>query len=514
MVCDWDFCFFLQKKMDVRVILSMTTIPSRVVRLPRIVNSLLTQTYPFEQLILYVPAVCKRQQKAYVIPQELCALQSPRFAIRFGVEDDGPATKIIPAMREFASEQNVIIVSVDDDVLLESHAIEELVCAHKHNTSCLLGFMGVVAPRFLHSEQLDNASINMTLLGGYRSVLYPNRVFSWFLETFDHIKQSLVDNEWPLPIVDDDYLFARIAHQCNVDRMVIKPSLAPQRAQLNIDFDHNVDGVSGPQASSLIPISRKATDHCFRPLDVRILHLVACPIKQTNKCAQYQCKAPDGVVTKFVQNSACETNMDNMRYYLQLLTQQNIQVAWPTRRPRVDHFDFVLISHASTIVDVWSVLRFAQSIAQYHTNASIWNLCTFHVNTHHPQLFAMAAVKQNPHTCVSLFPTLAKSSVLKSILCVQATDTLTDYMSLRCGSKIANVFYGPKNITSDVILFCNHGIDNSWQCDGSNAQMDALFGDPSPGIAKQMRIETTYGQFIQHNADYRFVYNNSSLTVY
>jgi hypothetical protein len=258
-----------------RVKLSMTTIPSRIHAIAPVVSALLAQTFRFESLTLYLPQLCVRQKVGYVVPDNLNELvqENPRFQIKHIEQDYGPATKIMPLMLETICEQihspkECVLVSVDDDVVLEPHAMEELIAGHIRSPQCILGFMGVDSTgRFVHAEHVQYPFCNVESLGGYRGVLYPidvcTSMFPLLEELhFHHMK------ELSRPIMDDDHALQMCAQQHNIQRRVVKTTHkcllnTPETnmvAFLNIRFISNQDGVSGKQPSEdFIEVSRSTT---------------------------------------------------------------------------------------------------------------------------------------------------------------------------------------------------------------------------------------------------------------
>ena len=145
---------------------------------------LLTQTCTDVDVHLYVPAACARTNEAYVLTDKLLARaeREPRLSIRRIPTDYGPATKLLAPYEERGSadgRRRGSIITVDDDVLLEAHAIEELFDAHARHPEDALGFMGASDGTFVHAEQLTAQGVESrptAILGGYRGVLYPMSV--------------------------------------------------------------------------------------------------------------------------------------------------------------------------------------------------------------------------------------------------------------------------------------------------------------------------------------------------
>lgn len=273
------------------VVVTMTTIPSRIDSIAQVVENLLAQSYPFDKLCLYVPEVCTRQNVEYKIPDSLFDIsrRDQRFVVRKIPTDYGPATKILPAMIEFGVK-NTVLISVDDDVILEGHAIEELVAAHLRldkDDECILGFMGCRnakngATSFHHAEHVKEDMCDVDALGGYRAVLYVPQISQQFIPLLErlHVEQL---QKVGRPIMDDDHALQLCAIHCEVRRAVVRTKYlcftdTPETKIvpfLNIRFISNADGVSvakddnNKKTESLIDSSRDVTQHFFHNLQAK-----------------------------------------------------------------------------------------------------------------------------------------------------------------------------------------------------------------------------------------------------
>jgi hypothetical protein len=271
-----------------RVVVTMTTIPSRIDNISQVVDNLLAQTYAFDKLCLYVPDVCARQDLEYKIPDCLFDIsrRDPRFVVRKIATDYGPATKILPAMIEFGVK-NTVLISVDDDVILEEHAIEELMAAYVRldkDEECILGFMGCRnakngATSFHHAEHVREDMCDVDALGGYRAVLYAPQISQQFIPLLERLHAEQL-RKVGRPIMDDDHALQLCAVHCETRRAVVRTKYlcykdTPETRMvpfLNIRFISNTDGVSAAKGNndkkpvSLIDASRDVTQHFFHNL--------------------------------------------------------------------------------------------------------------------------------------------------------------------------------------------------------------------------------------------------------
>jgi hypothetical protein len=104
------------------VIVTLTTLPSRIGRIDLTLKSLLRQTVSPAAIRLNVPATSRREAAAYYIPSGLTELASIRIE---RCEDLGPSTKLIPTLLDADPEQRLLVV--DDDRVYHPHFVEQMV---------------------------------------------------------------------------------------------------------------------------------------------------------------------------------------------------------------------------------------------------------------------------------------------------------------------------------------------------------------------------------------------------
>lgn len=216
-----------------RLVVSLTTTPWRIDRvLPVLRNLVEEQTRRADAVHLYVPAVCKRNGQLFDIPQELeeYAEAHPVLRLSSVLSDYGPATKLMPALIDYRRPDDRI-VTVDDDVLLHSHTIEELCAGADRHPGAVVGMIGCTgdpAAPFLHAEMIPagGEDARVHTLGGYRGVLYPRRVWAgsggeslW--DDYQAITQ-IVD-----PFLSDDHLFGWNLYRRDVPCYVVVTSFRP-----------------------------------------------------------------------------------------------------------------------------------------------------------------------------------------------------------------------------------------------------------------------------------------------
>lgn len=104
-----DYCSNNPNKSD--IIVSFSTIPSRITEIVPTVKSLLSQNMSPKRIRVNVPQFSMREQVEYTIPDEISNLKC--FEVVRVDKDWGPSTKFIPAIQDSEPDQKILVV--DDD---------------------------------------------------------------------------------------------------------------------------------------------------------------------------------------------------------------------------------------------------------------------------------------------------------------------------------------------------------------------------------------------------------------
>ncbi len=123
------------------VIVSLTTIPSRLPHLEWTLKSLMRQTVAPARIVLNLPRVSRREGCAYAVPERLRRLAAVEIR---EVEDLGPATKLVPTL--LAEPANRMIVALDDDRIYPAALIETLERAARADPDGVYAFGGWIVP--------------------------------------------------------------------------------------------------------------------------------------------------------------------------------------------------------------------------------------------------------------------------------------------------------------------------------------------------------------------------------
>lgn len=165
-----------------RIVVSLTSYPKRIGTVYRTIETLLTQDFKPDMVVLWL-GEDKFANKEADIPQKLLNLRS--FGLTIGwCKDIRSYTKLVPALRAYPND---IIVTADDDqfyrpdwlrVLYESYQRDEL-AVHCHLVNGIKTVGGVVA-RYLDWKYnlLRGSQSYRNLLMGVCGVLYPPGVLA------------------------------------------------------------------------------------------------------------------------------------------------------------------------------------------------------------------------------------------------------------------------------------------------------------------------------------------------
>jgi len=194
------------------LIVCLTTTPSRVERLGRVLKSLLYQTRSPQKIRLHLPEFSRREGRAYPVPAFLKMLASVEVV---RCQDEGPATKLLPALRDLGPDQKIVIV--DDDKMYPPDLVEHFHRCAVSSPDVAVGSCGWVVPvdrmdrpttLWMHILETPNTSVKCSrlrsprqvdVLHGYAGYLVRPRFFD--LASISDYSQApaaavLVDDVW------------------------------------------------------------------------------------------------------------------------------------------------------------------------------------------------------------------------------------------------------------------------------------------------------------------------------
>lgn len=219
------------------VLVTLTSLPSRVGLLRPVLASLLDQTVPPARVVLALPEFSQREQTAYRPP---AFLDHPAVEVLRCERDWGPATKLIPAWQRAGPDR--LLLALDDDNIYPDDLIERLLHWHQRMPGAALGLRGWSVGR-----RLDFTRAKIHYGTGQRE-LRPVDVLTgtWgFLIRRDFFDDAVLDySGFPEEAfsVDDVWFSGHLARR-GVPRRVISSRQAPlpTRANWVNDLARNVN---------------------------------------------------------------------------------------------------------------------------------------------------------------------------------------------------------------------------------------------------------------------------------
>lgn len=109
---------------DRNVTVSLTSFGERINWVDVVIESLMEQTVKANRIVLWLD---RRLSGGSLLPASLGRLGKRGLEIRF-CTDVGPATKLIPSLKEFPDD---IIITVDDDQIYDYDLLDRLLTAHR-----------------------------------------------------------------------------------------------------------------------------------------------------------------------------------------------------------------------------------------------------------------------------------------------------------------------------------------------------------------------------------------------
>lgn len=111
------------------VVVSLTSIPSRLATLHITIRSLLAQTQPAQKIVLWL-----HHDLAHELPESLSSLQGEVFEIRY-VDLTCSHRKLIHSLEAFPGQ---VIVTCDDDLMYAPQWLEQLYAEHLKQPRCIV----------------------------------------------------------------------------------------------------------------------------------------------------------------------------------------------------------------------------------------------------------------------------------------------------------------------------------------------------------------------------------------
>lgn len=164
-----------------KIIVSLTTMPSRIETVAFAIESIMRQTYRPDRILLWLAS--DEFPSKNILPQRLLNLRKRGLEIHF-CENLRPYNKLYYSLKKFPED---IIITIDDDVIYSEKLIEQLMRGHKKFTNCIIctraheikiDYMGNVWPYnswllYEQREKFDTLPSMKNFFTGVGGVLYP-----------------------------------------------------------------------------------------------------------------------------------------------------------------------------------------------------------------------------------------------------------------------------------------------------------------------------------------------------
>ena len=115
-----------------KIIISLTTIPSRINNIEPVLKSLLNQYLEPSYIYLNIPKNYNRFKDPIVIPDFI--QKYDKVKINYIENDYGPASKFIGTLESNSIDPDDIIVITDDDIIKERHWLSGLLLYFRSNS--------------------------------------------------------------------------------------------------------------------------------------------------------------------------------------------------------------------------------------------------------------------------------------------------------------------------------------------------------------------------------------------
>ena len=182
-----SFNIQFSKKDERLILVSLTTSPSRLLKLKKVINSIKKQTLLPSKIILNLPDKFGRTNEEYLIPEWI---ENDNFIyINRCSEDYGPITKIFPTLF-LSNNPETMIISIDDDIEYSNKLVEEFV---KHSL-CYDVVFSTSNFNFIKNGIIDSSRRHFgyyNIVEGYGGIIYKRKFFqNDFFDYFNYIKKN------------------------------------------------------------------------------------------------------------------------------------------------------------------------------------------------------------------------------------------------------------------------------------------------------------------------------------
>ena len=158
------------------VIVTFTSLPSRLNHIEPMVQCMMDQSYTDFELHLNLPEFSELEQAEYFVPD--WAAKYPKLKVFKGGMDWGSHTKLVPTLKRITDPETVII-TVDDDLIYHPDTIKtHMELRQTKYPNAAIGFSGISSlDSHLHFCTSMQSDERVRVLEGYKSVSYLRKFF-------------------------------------------------------------------------------------------------------------------------------------------------------------------------------------------------------------------------------------------------------------------------------------------------------------------------------------------------
>lgn len=239
------------------IVCSISTIPGRVYGFLRVLDCIKNQTMRPNKIFITIAKFYSRMKKEYSkeefsILRNYLSLYPIETIIIEPEKDIGPSVKLTTPLTNGITNDDDLIIILDDDTLIFEETIELLVNSYRSFGEAVYGFIGIMdnAPEFFyHGEQVIGFDVaNIDMLGGYRGVLYPTKKIRDDIQKWVDIFVSEHEKDGTLAM-HDDHIFSYYLKHKNIERRIVKIPTSHSN-ECKYRYIHNTNGIFGADDSS------------------------------------------------------------------------------------------------------------------------------------------------------------------------------------------------------------------------------------------------------------------------
>ena len=246
-----------------RIVVGLTTIPSRCDKLEETLVSLASQTLKPDAILISVPKMSKREGVPYPVPNIAKTVKRILPGVGKVVvldEDYGPLTKLIgPLFNE--PDPETIIITVDDDQRYGKNMVATLLAGARAHPGSVVCRCGHVIGKFPHlwgyrinrgdrTWPLSTVNVEpgsrVDIVSGFCGVLYPRGVFGTAEDIPDPAMEALRKDTLPILNKHDDLYISGWLDLLGVEKYVVddgdeadKEQSLPHSLQNSLSTENN-----------------------------------------------------------------------------------------------------------------------------------------------------------------------------------------------------------------------------------------------------------------------------------